>query len=100
MGTRNTYPHPPALGKLAGTVDHLSGGRLELGLGAAWAEIEHTMLGLEFGAVRQRIERLDEACQLIGQLFREPRTPFSGRYYQLQEAQANPKPVQQPGPPL
>src|SRR3954471_8729050 len=79
MVTGNTYRHPAVLAKMAVTVDHLSGGRLELGLGAAWAEIEHTMLGLECGAVRQRIERLDEACQLIGQLFREPRTTFSGR---------------------
>src|SRR3954470_9160089 len=100
MVTGNTYRHPAVLAKMAVTVDHLSGGRLELGLGAAWAEIEHTMLDLEFGTVRQRIERLDEACELIALLFREQRSTYEGRYYQLREALANPKPVQQPGPPL
>src|SRR3954466_9298576 len=76
MVTGNTYRHPAVLAKMAVTVDHLSGGRLEFGLGAAWAEIEHTMLDLEFGTVRQRIERLDEACELIALLFREQRSTY------------------------
>ena len=58
---------------MAVTVDHLSGGRLEFGLGAAWAENEHTMLGLEFGTVGQRIARLEEACQVVEALWTEDR---------------------------
>ena len=65
MVTGNTYRHPGVLAKMAVTVDHLSGGRLEFGLGAAWAEGEHTMLGLEFGTVGQRIARLEEACRVV-----------------------------------
>src|SRR5919206_2392447 len=71
MVTGNTYRHPGVLAKMAVTVDHLSGGRLEFGLGAAWAEIEHTMLGLEFGTVGQRIRRLGEACRVVKALWAE-----------------------------
>ena len=63
MVTGNTYRHPAVLAKMAVTVDHLSGGRLEMGLGAAWAENAHAMLGLEFGTVGSRIDRLAEACE-------------------------------------
>lgn len=100
MVTGNTYRHPGVLAKMAVTVDHLSGGRLEFGLGAAWAEIEHTMLGLEFGTTKERLDRLEEACQVIRSLWTQPRTTFAGRHYQLVDAVANPKPVQQPYPPL
>ena len=55
MVTSNTFRHPAVLAKMATTVDHLSGGRLEFGLGAAWAEREHTMLGLQFGTLRERM---------------------------------------------
>lgn len=100
MVTGNTYRHPGVLAKIAVTVDHLSGGRLEFGLGAAWAENEHTMLGLELGTVRDRLDRLEEACQLIRALWTQQRTTFAGRHYQLTDAVANPKPVQQPHPPI
>lgn len=100
MVTGNTYRHPAVLAKMAVTVDHLSGGRLEFGLGAAWAEVEHTMLGLHFGTVGERMDRFEEACQIIRSLWTQPRTTFAGRHYQLTEALANPKPVQRPGPPL
>jgi alkanesulfonate monooxygenase SsuD/methylene tetrahydromethanopterin reductase-like flavin-dependent oxidoreductase (luciferase family) len=88
------------LAKMAVTVDHLSGGRLEMGLGAAWAENEHAMLRLEFGTVGSRIDRLAEACQLMKLLWTEERASFEGRYYTLTEAIASPKPVQRPHPPL
>src|SRR6478672_11641961 len=68
MVTGNTYRHPAVLAKMAVTVDHLSGGRLELGIGAAWAENEHEMLGIEFGTAGRRVEWLDEACQIMKQL--------------------------------
>lgn len=100
MVTGNTYRHPGVLAKTAVTVDHLSGGRLEFGLGAAWAEREHAMLGLEFGTVRDRLDRLEEACQIIRSLWTQPLTSFDGVHYQLADAVAEPKPVQRPYPPI
>jgi F420-dependent oxidoreductase-like protein len=95
MVTGNTYRHPGVLAKMAVTVDHLSGGRLEFGLGAAWADNEHTMLDLEFGTAGQRIARMEEACRMIKLLWTEDRANFDGAHYRLVEAVANPKPVQQ-----
>lgn len=100
MVTGNTYRHPGVLAKIATTVDHLSGGRLEFGLGASWAEVEHAMLGIDFPRVGERIRRLGEACQVIKQLWTEERADFDGRYYRLQGAIANPKPLQRPHPPI
>jgi F420-dependent oxidoreductase-like protein len=100
MVTGNTYRHPGVLAKMAVTVDHLSGGRLEFGLGAAWAELEHDMLALEFGTVGQRIDRLEEACRMVKLLWTEERSDFGGRHYRLAKAIANPKPVQKPHPPI
>jgi F420-dependent oxidoreductase-like protein len=100
MVTGNTYRHPAILAKMAVTVDHLSGGRLEFGIGAAWAEIEHEMLGIEFGSAGRRVEWLDEACQAIKLLFTAERTTFEGARYTLRDAIANPKPVQRPHPPF
>jgi F420-dependent oxidoreductase-like protein len=100
MVTGNTYRHPAVLAKMAVTVDQLSGGRLELGIGAAWAEREHEMLGIEFGSAGQRVAWLDEACQVMKLLFTEERATFEGERYRLREALANPKPVQRPHPPF
>jgi len=100
MVTGNTYRHPGVLAKMATTVDHLSGGRLEFGLGAGWAEVEHTMLGLEFPGVGERLRRLEEACQVVKRLWTEERSDFEGRYYRLAGALASPKPVQRPHPPI
>ena len=96
--TGNTYRHPVLLAKEAVTVDHLSGGRLEFGIGAAWAEIEHTMYGIE--GLDHRVGRLSESLQIIKSLWTEERTNFDGRYYHLDDAIANPKPVQKPHPPI
>lgn len=96
--TGNTYRHPVQLAKLATTVDHLSGGRLEFGIGAAWAEIEHRMYGWE--GLDHRVGRLSESLRIISALWRDERVTFEGRYYQLQDAIANPKPVQKPHPPI
>ena len=100
MVTGNTYRHPGVLAKQAVTVDHLSGGRLEFGLGSAWAEREHTMLGLEFGTAGQRLDRLEEACQVIRSLWTEAETSHTGTHYRLDGAVSEPKPVQQPYPPI
>jgi F420-dependent oxidoreductase-like protein len=100
MVTANTFRHPGLLAKMAVTIDHLSGGRLEFGIGAAWSEPEHTMLGLEFGSAGERLERLSEACHVLKLLWTQDVSSFSGRHYQLTNAIGNPKPVQNPYPPL
>ena len=96
--TGNTYRHPVVLAKLAVTVDHLSGGRLEFGIGAAWAQVEHEMFGME--GLQHRVGWLSESLQIIKSLFTQERTTFDGRYYHLKDAIANPKPIQKPHPPI
>ena len=96
--TGNTYRNPALLAKEAVTIDHLSGGRLEFGIGAAWAEIEHEMYGIE--GLDHRVGRLSEALRIIKSLFTEERTNFDGRYYHFKDAIANPKPIQKPYPPF
>jgi alkanesulfonate monooxygenase SsuD/methylene tetrahydromethanopterin reductase-like flavin-dependent oxidoreductase (luciferase family) len=96
--TGNTYRHPVLLAKLAVTVDHLSGGRLEFGLGAAHAPAEHLMYGIE--GLDHRLGRLSESLQVLESLWTQDRTTFAGRYYRLQDAIANPKPLQVPRPPV
>jgi F420-dependent oxidoreductase-like protein len=96
--TGNTYRNPALLAKEAVTVDHLSGGRLEFGIGAAWAEIEHRMYG--FDGLDHRVGRLSESLRIIRSLWTEERTNFDGRYYRMTDAIANPKPVQKPHPPM
>src|SRR5438445_12123602 len=98
MVTGTTYGHPVVLAKMAVTVDHLSGGRLEFGIGAAWAEIEHQMYGIE--GLDHRVGRLSESLQIIKFLFTQDRTNFEGRYYRFTDAIANPKPIQKPHPPI
>ncbi len=92
--TGNTYRHPAVLAKMAATVDMISGGRLVLGLGSGWQENEHRAYGLPFHTVGGRLNRLDEACQVIRSLFENDRTTFAGKYYQLTNAPLDPKPVQ------
>jgi F420-dependent oxidoreductase-like protein len=96
--TGNTYRNPALLAKSAVTVDHLSGGRLEFGIGAAWAEIEHQMYGFE--GLDHRVGRLSESLRIIKSLFTEERTTFEGRYYHFKDSIANPKPIQKPYPPF
>jgi F420-dependent oxidoreductase-like protein len=91
----NTYRHPGVAAKSAVTVDHLSGGRLEFGIGAGWAEIEHTMFDLQFGTAGERLDRLEEACEIIRLLWTEPTTTFEGRHYKITGALAEPKPLQE-----
>jgi len=98
--TGNTYRHPAILAKIATTVDVISGGRLEFGIGAGWYEPEHTMFGLPFGSARERCARLDEALTVIRALWRERQASVAGTHYQLSAAIAEPKPVQQPHPPI
>lgn len=96
--TGNTYRHPAVLAKMAATVDHICGGRLVLGLGAGWQENEHRAYGIPFYTLGERLARLEEACQVIKGLFGAEKTTFRGRYYQLEDAPLEPKPVQDPLP--
>jgi F420-dependent oxidoreductase-like protein len=100
MVTGNTYRHPGVLAKMATTIDHLSGGRLEFGLGASGAEAEHSMLGIPYYTAGERIRRLGEALTVCRRLWTEERVSFAGRYYTLTDAIANPKPLQRPYPPI
>lgn len=94
----NTYRHPAVLANWAATVDHVSGGRLVLGIGAGWQENEHQQYGIELPAPKERLDRFEEACQVILGLLREERSTLDGRHYRLDGAVAEPKPVQQPLP--
>jgi F420-dependent oxidoreductase-like protein len=95
-----TYRHPSVLAAEAVTVDQLSGGRLELAIGAAWFEGEHRELGIPFPPTRERTERLEEAVQVIRLLMTEDRASFEGKHYRLEAATYRPRPVQQPHPPI
>src|SRR5437016_8604569 len=81
----NTYRHPAVVAKMAAQVDIISGGRLLLGLGAGWQQNEHEAYGIPFGTMRERLERLDEACQVMKALWSQRRSDFKGRYYQRSE---------------
>ena len=94
----NTYRHPAVLAKMAASLDHICRGRFILGLGAGWQENEHRAYGIPFYTLRERLARLEEACQVIQGLFRDERTSLSGRYYRLEDAPLSPKPVQDPLP--
>jgi probable F420-dependent oxidoreductase len=93
-----TYRNPALLAKVATTVDHLSGGRLEFGIGAAWAANEHEMYGIP--GLDHRVGLLSEGLQIFKMLWTQERTNFEGRYFTMRNAVANPKPVQKPHPPI
>ena len=98
--TGNTYRHPPVLAKIAATLDHATGGRLILGIGAGWFEAEHRAYGIPFYTTAERIQRLDESVQIIKGLWTQPKTTFEGRYYSVKDAWCEPKPVRKPHPPI
>jgi F420-dependent oxidoreductase-like protein len=93
-----TYRHPGLLAKIVTTLDILSGGRAQLGLGAAWYEREHRGLGVPFPDISERFERLEEALQICHQMWSDDDGPFEGRHYQLAETICSPRPMQQPAP--
>jgi F420-dependent oxidoreductase-like protein len=94
----NTYRHPSLLAKMATTVDHISGGRLDLGIGAGWFELEHTSLGFDFKTVRGRLEALEESLQIITGMLAGEKVTLDGRHYRVNEAQCRPLPVQKKVP--
>jgi len=95
-----TFRAPGLLANAAATADHVSGGRIELGIGAGWMEREHRAYGFPFPEVRTRVEMLAEQVEIVHRLWTEERVDFRGRHYTLEDAPAQPKPVQQPRPPL
>jgi F420-dependent oxidoreductase-like protein len=96
----NGYRHPPLLAKMAATLDQVSDGRLEFGLGAGWFEQEYVAYGYDFPSIGERLERLREALQICRALWTEEQATFRGRYYRVENAWCNPKPVQRPHPPI
>ncbi len=95
-----TYRHPALLAKIVTTLDVLSGGRAQLGIGAAWYEREHLGLGVPFPAMSERFERLEEAIQICLQMWSDNDGPYQGKHYQLAETICSPQPLQQPRPPI
>jgi len=96
----NSYRHPSVLAKMAATLDVISEGRLDLGLGAGWFQREFEAYGIPFPPVRDRVSALEESLQVIRAVWTEPNPTFSGHYYTLNGAICDPRPVQQPHPPL
>ena len=100
LATGVTYRHPGLLAKIVTTLDVLSGGRAELAIGAAWYEREHRGLGVPFPPVAERFERLEEALQIVRQMWSDDDGPFQGKHYQLAETLCYPRPVSTPSPPI
>src|SRR5690606_6198145 len=101
MVTGVTYRNPGLLAKQVTTLDVLSGGRAWLGIGAAWFEREHAGLGFEFPSLGKRFERLEEALQIVHQMWDPANNgPYEGKHFQLAETLCEPQPVHQPHPPI
>ncbi len=98
--TSNTFRYPQVVAKMAVTVDHISNGRLDIGLGAGWYEPEHTMFGIAFPETKELVGRFGEAVQVTDLMTRQDTSSFDGEYYQLRGARSRPASVQKPRPPL
>ncbi len=96
----NTFRHPSLLAKEIVTIDHISDGRLDVGLGAGWYEPEHPMFGITFPPPAERVAQFHEAVEVVDTLLRNDVSNYAGHYYQLNEATSRPRPIQQPRPPL
>lgn len=96
----NPYRHPAVLAKMAATIDIISNGRLELGIGAGWFRPEFEAYDIPFDSTGTRIRQMEEALQVLKLLFTEHRASFEGNHYGLNQALAEPKPVQKPHPPI
>jgi F420-dependent oxidoreductase-like protein len=100
MVTGNIYRHPAVLANMAATVDVISNGRLELGIGAGWNQQECDAYGIRLPPLRERFDMFDEACEVLIKLLSDTTSDFEGHYYQLADARCEPKPVQRPHPPI
>jgi F420-dependent oxidoreductase-like protein len=95
-----TFRHPSVLAKAAATVDHISCGRVELGLGAGWMELEHRAYGFDFPPTPERVARFAEQLEIVHRSWTEDATTFRGRFYTLEDCPGLPRPVQRPRPPI
>lgn len=100
MVTANTFRHPAILAKQAATLDNMSNGRLEIGLGAGWHQGEHRAFGIDLPPLTERFDRLEETLAILHGLFTEEVFSFEGRYRRIKAARFEPKPVQKPRPPF
>ncbi len=100
MVTGMHFRHPAITAKMSTSLDHISGGRSNLGLGAGWFESEAEANGIELGTVGQRMDRFEEGLEVIVSLLTNDETDFEGTYYRLQGAISEPKPIQKPHPPI
>jgi F420-dependent oxidoreductase-like protein len=98
--TGNSYRNPALLANIAATLDVITGGRVEMGIGAGWWEMEYKAYGYDFPPVADRIKALDESVQIMKGLWTEKRTTFAGKYYTITDALCEPKPVQKPHIPI
>ncbi|MFN4336919.1 MAG: TIGR03560 family F420-dependent LLM class oxidoreductase [Candidatus Nitrosocaldus sp.] len=98
--TCNSYRNPALLAKMASTLDYVSNGRLEFGIGAGWYEEEYISYGYTFPRARVRVEQLDEALSIIKSMWVDEASTFHGRYYDVSDAINYPKPLQRPHPPI
>ena len=98
--TGMVYRHPSVLANMAATLDIVSNGRLELGVGAGWNQEESDALGLDLPPLKERFDRFDEGCEVLRLLLTQEVSDFDGTYFQLRQARCEPKPVQQPMPPV
>jgi alkanesulfonate monooxygenase SsuD/methylene tetrahydromethanopterin reductase-like flavin-dependent oxidoreductase (luciferase family) len=96
----NQFRHPALLGKMASTLDVISGGRLDLGVGSGSVEIEHHEAGLPWGSLDERSDRLAETLEILTRMFEDGPTTFAGRHYRLTNLPNLPRPLQQPRPPI
>ncbi len=94
------YRHPAVLANMVAALDIISNGRLELGIGAGWNEEESGAYGIELGSIKERLDRFEEACQVLTSLLSQETTDFDGTYYQLKAARNEPKGPQRPHPPI
>jgi F420-dependent oxidoreductase-like protein len=94
------YRHPALLANMAATLDIVSGGRLEIGIGAGWNEEESGAYGMRLGSLKERSDRFEEACEVLVGLLTQETTTFQGEHYQFTDARCEPKGVQKPHPPI
>lgn len=98
--TGNNYRYPAILAKIASTVDMISQGRLNFGIGTGWKEIEYKAYGIEFPSIKDRMDQLEESIQIILKLWSEAKVSFEGKHYSIKDAFSSPKPMQKPRPPI
>lgn len=94
------YRHPAVLAKITSNIDVISGGRLDWGIGAGWYENEYRSYGFDFPKPRDRIGMLDETVRIVRSMWTQPETTFAGEHFEIKRAQCDPKPIQQPAPPV